>query len=204
MMGHILFPSFCLIVRVAEEALRRKTAELEALNAFSRAVNSNLDMAQTAAAALQGLLDTIRPDLSFLFLREGERLVLLDALPHSNRHRLGAIPEHRVGECICGLAVREDRPLFSRDIFNDPRCSWEECKKAGLKSFAALPLRSGNGIIGVIGLASDEERNFEEQAGFLEILAAQVSIALSNALLYEAAQKELAERRRAAGIASRE
>ncbi|MGB7566265.1 MAG: PAS domain S-box protein, partial [Chitinivibrionales bacterium] len=182
------------ILKKTEEDLRRKIAELEALNAFSRAVNSNIDMAQTAAAALQGMLDTIRPDLSFLFLREGERLILLDALPHSNR--LGAMPEHRIGECICGLAVRESRPLFSRDIFNDPRCSWEECKKAGLKSFAALPLRSGKRIIGVIGLASDEERNFEEQASFLEILAAQVSIALSNALLFEAAQKELAERRR--------
>jgi PAS domain S-box-containing protein len=179
----------------AEEALRVKTGELEALNAFGRAVNANLALAQTVTAALQGIVDTVRPDVSFLFLRDGDRLVLLEALPPSNRKRLGAVPEHRVGECICGLAVSEGRRLYSRDIFSDPRCIWEECKKAGLKSFAALPLFSGDAIVGVIGLASDETRDFEAQDGFLETLASQVSIAMSNALHYEALQRELKERR---------
>jgi len=46
-----------------------------------------------------------------------------------------------------------------------------------------------------IGLASDETRDFEAQDGFLETLASQVSIAMSNALHYEALQRELKERR---------
>ncbi|MBE0556128.1 MAG: PAS domain S-box protein, partial [Proteobacteria bacterium] len=108
--------------------------------------------------------------------------------------RIGAIPEHRVGECLCGRAVMENKPLFASDIFIDPRCTWVECKMAGFRSFAALPLRSGGEVLGVIGLASDTQRDFEPQGEFLETLAGQLAASLSNARLYETARKELAER----------
>jgi two-component system sensor histidine kinase UhpB len=181
----------------AEESIGQLVEELAALNTLSRAVNTTLAMEPTTTAALQGILDAVHPDLVFLFLRDGERLILKDALPSASRARLGVIPEHRVGECICGLAVREKRPIYARDMDNDLRCTWKECKRSGFKSFAALPLISGNEAVGVIGLASDTERDFERQGGFLETLAAQVSIALANARLYEEARQELAERKRA-------
>ena len=76
-----------------------------------------------------------------------------------------------------------------------PRCTWEECKQAGLRSFAALPLRAGQEIIGVIGLASDTERDFQDKAGFLETLAAAVSASLQNARLFaetKRAEEEIA------------
>ena len=57
-------------------------------------------------------------------------------------------------------------------------------------------MTSGDEIIGVIGLASETERDFERRGGFLETLANQVSVALTNARLYEIAQQELAERKR--------
>ena len=136
------------------------------------------------ASALRELLNAVKTDVAFLFLREGERLELAGVAPESGRERLGQIPEHRVGECMCGLAVRQGQPLYSRDIFSDVRCTWEECKKAGFRSFAALPLRAGDEIIGVIGLASATERDFEQQAGFLETLANAVSASLQNARLF--------------------
>jgi len=180
----------------AEKMLQEHVDELAVLNALGQTVNATLALDQTITAALQGMLNAVQPDLAFLFLREDVRLILRKVLPPSAKQRLGMIPEHRVGECLCGLAVRQAKPLYARDIFSDCRCTWEECKKAGLKSFAALPLRSGDEIIGVIGLASEAERDFQRQAGFLEILANQVSTALANARLFETAQRELAERKR--------
>ena len=53
-----------------------------------------------------------------------------------------------------------------------------------LPSFAALPLRAGDEIIGVVGLASVTERDFERQAKFLETLASAVSASLQNARLF--------------------
>ncbi len=180
------------------EALSDEHArELDVLQALGLAVSASLALEQTSAAALEGMIRAMEPDLAFLFLRQDDRLILQEMLPTEARQRLGAIPEHRVGECLCGLAVREDRPIYSRDIHSDPRCTWEECRQAGFRSFAALPLRSGTEIIGVMGLAAMTERDFEARAGFLETLAHQVSVALANARLFQAARREVAERKRA-------
>ncbi len=183
--------------KLAEEALQQQAAELVAINTLGRAVTANLEMQETTRAALEGMLDTVQCDLAFFFLRDGDRLILEEVLPANSKQRLGDIPEHRVGECMCGLAVREKKALYSQDIHNDSRCTWEECKRAGFKSFAALPLMSGDEVVGVIGLASDTERDFERQSGFLETLAGQVSVGLVNAQLYKTSQRELEERKRA-------
>jgi PAS domain S-box-containing protein len=175
----------------AEEEIRRRVEELSALNALGIAVSATLSLEDASAAVVKGMLKAVHPDLAFLFLRQGEKLVLKGSAPKKAAKRLGEIPEHRVGECMCGLAVREGRPLYSRDIFADARCTWEECKKAGFRSFAALPLRSGTEIIGVVGLSSDSERDFEAQAGFLETLTSQAAVALQNALLYEDNRRKL-------------
>ena len=178
----------------AEEMSDQRARELTALQALGLAVSASLSLERTAAAALRGMLEAVEPDLAFLFLREGDRLILQGVLPPEARQLLGAVPEHRVGECICGLAVREGRPIYSPKIHEDPRCTWEECKQAGIRSFAALPVRSGEEIIGVIGLASLTDRDFEARADFLETLAHQVSVALANAQLFEASRSELAGR----------
>ena len=181
----------------AEAEAAKRTGELAALQALSLAVSSSLSLDLVCKATLQGMLNAVRPDLAYLFLRDGDRLLLQEVAPPEARQHLGVVPEHRVGECMCGLTVREERPLYSRDIHNDHRCTWDECKDAGIHSFASLPLRAGSEIIGVIGLASMTDRDFEARAGFLEILAHQVSLALANARNYEAAKRELAERKNA-------
>ncbi len=181
----------------AETAAKERTRELAALHALGMTVGSSLSLDQVGKAAMQGILTAVQPDLAYLFLRDGDKLLLQEVAPPEGRQRLGIIPEHRVGECICGLTVRENKALYSRNIHRDSRCTWDECKEAGIHSFASLPLRTGSEIIGVIGLASLTDRDFEAQAGFLEILAHQVSLALANARNYESAWRELAERKSA-------
>jgi len=182
----------------AEELSDRRTQELTALHSLTLATSSSLSLHQTSTAAMKSILDATRADLAFLFLREGERLLLHTVMPPEESVRLlGVVPEHRVGECICGLAVREAQPLFSMHIECDTRCTWDECKQAGIRSFAALPLKHGKEIIGVIGLASLTIRDFSTQASFLETLAHQVAMVLANAQFYATAQRELADRQQA-------
>ncbi|WP_319587380.1 PAS domain S-box protein [uncultured Desulfobulbus sp.] len=195
--GNILGTTIDISERKQVEAVsEQRTRELAALHTLGLAISATLSVEQTSIAAMQGMLDATQADLVFLFLREGERLVLQAVLPPEERTRLGVVHEHRVGECICGLAAREANPFYSLDIFTDARCTWEECKRAGIRSFAALPLKSGAEVIGVMGLASLQERDFSAQSSFLETLTHQVAMALTNARLYENAQQELAERKR--------
>ncbi len=108
--------------RKASEALQQRANELLALNALGRTINATLNVDDTVNAVLKGIFEAVSPDVTLLFLREGERLIFKDMLPHDQQQRMGHIPEHRIGECLCGLSVQEKRPLFSLDIHQDSRC----------------------------------------------------------------------------------
>ncbi|MEW6594528.1 MAG: PhnD/SsuA/transferrin family substrate-binding protein [Thermodesulfobacteriota bacterium] len=166
------------------ETLRR-TKELAALNTLTREVSTSLSLERVIAAALEGLQHAAVADAALFFVRDGERLRLAGSAPAGGTIAApGSMPEHRVGECLCGLAVGDGRPTYSADITSDPRCTWEECKKAGIRSFAALPLRSGEEVLGVVGLASCTARDFAAQAEFLETMAGAVATGFRNAQLF--------------------
>lgn len=170
---------------------------LEALNRFSCRVSGVFSLEKVCAYGLEGILETVGPDLAFLFLKEKDELILQRIAPEEAARRLGVIPKHRKGECLCGISTDEKKPIFSLDIHADNRCTWEECKRAGIRSAAVLPLKREEEVLGVLGIASFTERDFERHEEFLETLASQMAIAVSNARLFEEQKRELALRREA-------
>ncbi|MBU1877395.1 MAG: GAF domain-containing protein, partial [Chloroflexi bacterium] len=177
----------------AEDQLRQRNRELEALNCLVQRVSASLLVEQVVAVALEEIVAATQSDLALLFLREGDRLFLLGTRPPDTPYRHPDTPVHLVGECLCGLAVSGGEPLYSNDIYVDPRCTWDECKKAGVRSFAALPLRSGDAVIGVLGLAAHQTSHFEGRTAFLETLAGGVVVGLQSAQLYQAVQRHWKE-----------
>ncbi len=182
--------------RRAEAVAEQHTRELDALHGLGLAVNASLSLERTANAALKGMLEAVKADLAFIFRSDGQDLTVMDIEPRAARRELTLIA-HRVGECICGLAARQGQALYSREIHLDERCTWNECKLAGIRSLCALPLVGNDGVIGVIGLASKTDRDFEAQANLLTTLTHQVGVAFANARLYEVALREVAERKEA-------
>jgi two-component system, cell cycle sensor histidine kinase and response regulator CckA len=190
--------------RSVEEELTHNLREMTLLNKISHLISSSNSPEQVLCKTVEGIAEFLDPDLVLFFLEENDRLQLQIAGPRNSTFKLGPMPVHRVGECLCGLAARDGQAIYSLDISADPRCELAECKEAGMRSFAALPLRSGNRIIGVLGLASRTSRDFRRQSALLETLAAEISIGLRNSLLLEEANrradelaKEIAERKQA-------
>ncbi len=180
----------------SENTLQQKVLELSVINDFSRAVSSKLEINEVLDSALQGIQQTVGTDMAFMFKRIGERLIISNFIPKMAKNKFGIIPEHKVGECFCGIAASKKAPQYSKDIFSDDRCTMEECKKAKIKSFAAIPLLSGNEVSGVIGLGNFNEYDFQPKMEFIETLSAQISIALDNASLYDSLKNELEERKK--------
>lgn len=177
----------------AEQELQQRARELATINRLGHLVGASLSVDDLVQAAIDGIVAAVAPDLALVFLREGDRLLLRGSGPHDSRFSHGETPAHVVGECLCGLAAREGQPTYSTDIHKDPRCAWNECKKAGLRSFAALPLCRGEEVLGVLGLASGAERDFRVQAVLLETLANEIAIYLQNALLFADVQRHATE-----------
>ena len=209
--GIILFSEVITDRVLAKEKIRQSSLELAALLSIGKKVNQTLILDEVVSTAVKEMVKTVEADVVFLFLRKGEKLTLAGISLKKANKKFGEMPWHHVGECICGLAVSKGQPLYSRDIFTDMRCTWEECKKAGYRSFAALPLRSGEEIIGVLGLGYHAERDFEPQAGFLETLASQVASGIRKAQLHadlqhyiEGLEQRVAERTAALQAANKE
>lgn len=172
----------------AEEKLKQRTEELAALNALAHRVGACLSLDDFVAAALDPSVYTITPDQVLFYVRETDHLALQGTWPDRttlscNQARL------RTGECLCGLALQEGKPIYSSNIQADPRCTLRACKEAGLRSFAALTLVSGERLLGVLGLAWTQEQDLQAQAGFLETIAGEVAMGLHNALLYRELQE---------------
>ncbi len=176
----------------AEKALSRRNEELAALNALAHRVNAGLSLAEVVAAALDRAFYPASPDLALLYLREDDRLILQGVRPEllalsRDEAQLG------MGECLCGLVLKEGKPVYSPDIHADSRCTMTACKEAGMRSFAALPLLSGERVLGVLGLAWAEAQDVEGQAGFLETVVDEIAMGLNNALLYRDLQQHSKE-----------
>ncbi|MGA2400480.1 MAG: response regulator, partial [Syntrophobacteraceae bacterium] len=140
--------------KAAEEQLEKKAFELSVMNNLARELGFDLTIESAVQTCLQHVTRSTEPDLALIFVMEENVLVLKGIMPGTLVPPGEVLPTHHVGECLCGLALSERLPIFSGDIHADPRCTFEECKKAGLRSFGALPLISAGEIIGVLGVAS--------------------------------------------------
>ena len=181
--------------KMDEQVLKHLVWEMSTLNHISRYVNSSLSSDIVIFRALDEIFRTTASDMSMIYEVRDKRMILRDA--HTDRCDLGNVGNRvkRVGECLCGLAASERKPFYSKDIHADPHCTLNECKNAGIRSFAAIPLMTGDNLLGVLGLASLTERDFSEMSDFLEICAFEISTALQNALVHEKLQMRANELR---------
>lgn len=177
----------------SESALRHRAEELATLNRLARKVNESVTVDDAIRCGLREIVDSLAPDLVVSFLRTGDDLALKGVAPEDAEGGWQHQAVHRVGTCLCGLAVREGKIVYSADIRSDDRCTLMECKDAGFHSFAALPLQSGSEIIGVLGIAYLDKIDFHEHASFIEAIANEMAIGLKKSLLYEQVQQHVTE-----------
>ena len=66
---------------------------------------------------------------------------------------------HEKGECICGKLFLDRKSYYSKDLMKDSNVTRNECKIAGFKSLAVIPLTYYNEFFGAMLFASFEERD---------------------------------------------
>ena len=177
----------------SEATLRRRADELAILNHLARGLGANVTVKTTVEFGLREIARAVSSDLVLLFLGNEDDLDQKGIYFEGEHKQWDEGAAHRIGECLCGLAFEEDRSIYSLDIHADTRCTRRECKMSGFVSFAALPLKSGEEKLGVLGLATSASRDFATQGSFLEALANELSVGLKKSLLYEQLQEHALE-----------
>lgn len=102
------------------------------------------------------------------------------------------------GEGLAGRVWETGQPLLLKDYGGTP-APILTTRHQEFHAVVAVPLKSDSHVIGVLGLASDEEkRNWgSSEVEALNRVAQLASVALDNAEMYRSMQQELAERKRA-------
>jgi len=182
-----------------EEALNRRAAQLALINDIGNKIAAalNLDEVMSRAARLAQESFGYHHVALFVVDREQEELVMM-ARAGDFAHLFPSAHRIKLGQGMVGWVGCHDVRLLTNDVRNEPRYVNFYPDLIPTRAELCVPIRVGEETVGVLDVQSPRINAFDENdAMVMETLAAQVAIAMENARLYEAVQRELAERKRA-------
>jgi PAS domain S-box-containing protein len=188
----------------AEVAPSRFAHGMSALYETSLELNAQKDSSSLLQAIVRRATQLVEAQMGGLYLLRPDGKTLEMAVSYNAPSTYSGITLH-VGEGLAGRVAQTGRALAVDDYsLWDGRA--EVYEGAPFRRVLAVPLRSGDRIIGVVNIdGGNRPRRFDDdEVRLVSLFADQAAIAIENGRLYEASQRELAERRRAEEALRRE
>lgn len=193
-------------VERATREINRRADELEALYRIGKDITSTLE--------LEGMLQIIADNAAEIVEADGSIIQLIN--PENNwfikivtsgysEIKLADYSYKEFQESIDGWVYREKIPVMLKNIQKDKRISGKALDRVienKYKSVIAAPLEIGGEILGTISVIRNKgKKPFDiDNLSLIIMLAAQATVAIQNAILYEQAQE--ADRMKSAFLAS--
>ncbi len=182
------------------EETRKRAERLTVLNRIARAVGTTLN--------LDDLMEIVYEEVSAIFQTDAFLIALYDKASNELDFRVlmdrgvrEPLTRKPLGDGLTSLVILEKRPLFFKDLEKekDRLPSTELWGTMELpRSWLGAPMKIGEKITGVICVQAYQPDVYsEEELLLLSTISDQIAVAVENARLYETAQEELAERKRA-------
>ena len=181
----------------AEEKVRHHLEQIEALREIDKAIISTLDLTEVLDIILKELERVIPYHSAAIFLLSDDtaRVTAGRGFPDMERALQVSFPVEE--DALTRELLQEKRPLVLTDAQADERF----LARGGteyVRSWIGVPLIAREKVVGFLTIDHREPGVYgEESAEMAEAFASQVAVAVENARLYEEAQRELAERKRA-------
>ena len=189
------------IARDDDRDLDELTRELDDLRGRHEGVVDVLRALSRSGMRLQPILDQIvataarlcRSDSCFVYLAEGELLRMRanigqpqEVVEYERLHTDRPGP----GSCTGRVALTK-KPVHIPDVTADPEYSYPAVE---LRTLLGLPVLFEYALVGVIGLARNEVRPFEDgEIALMAAFADQSAIAIANAKLFETVEQQKVE-----------
>ncbi len=180
----------------ANKKNERRAAQFEALALVTQAINSIRRMEELLPRITAVISEQFGYYHTGIFLNnETNQYTYLTAANSEGGQKMLARGHNlKVGEQgIVGNVASTGKPRVARSVGEDA-AFFDNPDLPETKSEMALPLRSGESIVGVLDVQSREPDAFsEEDIRVLMILADQVSLAIDNTRMYETTRRSLEE-----------
>ena len=180
----------------ASNEIRKRAEQFEAIAQVTQAIISIRDLQELLPRIAKVISDTFGFYHVGVFMMDttNEYAVLSATNSQGGRQMMQRAHRLRVGEQgIVGYVTATGNPRIAMDVGKDA-VFFENLELAETHSEMALPLTSGNRVIGALDVQSTEQGAFkEEDVKMLGLLANQVSLAIENARLFDETRRALAE-----------
>ena len=189
------FNRMAVAIQSSHETMERKveesTKDLRVLNEMIASLHRNMGPDEALQKTLQSFMEYSGYDIGWCYLAgaDGWRL-LYRRCPHDTAQ---LIPEYiRPGEGLLGRIMKNGEAAFWGSVRETETDEIPCVVPEG--SFAAMPLRSPNRVLGLVCLASQQRRRLSGEAkATLQAMADEAGITLENALLYLELRGHIAE-----------
>lgn len=193
--------------QIANETLKEEKYNLEVLNKTISRVSEELNLANLVQTVTDAGVALTGAQFGAFFYNttdvKGDSLTLytISGVP---REHFSAFPNPRA-TAVFAPTFRGEGPVRSDDILADPRYGRNEPRKGmpeghlPVRSYLAVSVRSRTGeVLGGLFFGHPDVKQFSARHEELVLgLAGQAAIGIDNARLFDAAQREIAERRAA-------
>lgn len=148
-----------------------------------RILNQALDKLISGLAVDSGLIQLFDPEKGELILTAHHGLTL---------EMVAQVTSLKPEQSPAGKIALSGKPVTSADISADPDYSLSTLTAAGIRSFIAVPLKSGDKILGVVSLFSQETNKFSDyELRLLSTVASYLANSVDRAFLsHQAEEKE--------------
>jgi diguanylate cyclase (GGDEF)-like protein len=167
----------------------RSIAHLKMLQSLAHRLNRLNDVSQIGDTIVSEFRTLIEHHNCCVFLVEGDDLSPV-TVSGSLEQEEDITLSMKVGEGLTGRVAETGKPMLIADA-RESDISAQLAKSAGDHSYAAVPLRYDQRVIGVIALSKLGVGQFDQDdLRLLEVLAGHASVALENARLYASLRRE--------------
>jgi signal transduction histidine kinase len=179
------------------QAERRRDQEARAMAAINRAIGGSLDTEDILRAVGDTAMELLPADRAVVLLGSDPRrlrVAHLGGVPHPELVEGQEIDLVAAGSRLQIRALEERRVFSIDDVENDARVNPDLARRWGAGSGVIAPLAAHDRTFGLLLITSTAARRWtRDQMEVGEALAAQASIALDNAWLYDEARRAYQE-----------
>lgn len=165
---------------ILQKELKERINEINLLFEFSSVINRNALNQDLINKILKLIIKFFSSDAVCLFLYKDNKIICIDAQPDEISNIWKIDREHVIGECICGKAIETGESIFVENLENEKIATRDECREAGFKSIAAVPLKYVDKILGIILIAYFNQKDLIQYKTIFDTLGSNIAIAINN------------------------
>lgn len=178
-------------LQIRDEALSRRNEDLALLNDIASALTSSLDVESILDQTLNRMMSYLDVEAGEIFLREDNEKDLHMALYRGDTaEAFWTRDRFKVGEGAIGQVAETGKPLVNFDPRENNLFLRKAVSEAGFQCMAIIPMTARGNVIGVISVATRQDRCIgEREVNMLTAIASWAATTIENGRLHRQARR---------------